>query len=65
MISILHVSSYSDFILCHIFQLIALKHVFASSYGQQTAKDVRGSVRKAFVLDDSCIKSLKSVFFLL
>ena len=50
MISILHVSSYSDFILCHIFQLIALKHVFASSYGQQTAKDVRGSVRKAFVL---------------
>ena len=26
-----------DFILCHIFQLIALKHVLASSYGQQVS----------------------------
>ena len=30
-----------DLFLCHIFQLIALKHVLASSYGRRTTKGVR------------------------
>ena len=46
------------------FQLIALKHVLASSHGQSTVKDERGSIRKAFVLDDSFKKKTKvGVFF--
>ena len=39
--------------LCRSFQLITLVHVhvLVSSYGRQTAKGVRRSIREAFVLD--------------
>ena len=39
---------------CLSFQLITLVHVLVSSYGRQTAKGGGGSIRKAFVLDESC-----------
>ena len=53
-VSILHVFVLSVLFLCHSFQLITLVHVLVSSYGRQSAIDVRGSIREAFVLDDSC-----------
>ena len=51
MVSILHVFMLSVLFLCHSFQLITSVHVLVSSYGRQTAKDVRGSIQEAFVLD--------------
>ena len=58
MVSILHVFVLSVLFLCHSFQLITLVHVLVSSYiyGHQTAKGVCGSIREAFVLDESCKK---------
>ena len=55
-VSILHVFVLSVLFLCHSFQLITLVHVLVSSYGHQTAKGVRGSIREAFILDESCKK---------
>ena len=51
MVSILHVFMLSVLFLYHSFQLITSVHVLVSSYGRQTAKDVRGSIQEAFVLD--------------
>ena len=48
----------------HYFSVDRLETCSSVILGQRTVKGVRGSTRKAFVLDDSCIKSLKSVFFL-
>ena len=36
--------------------------MFLCPYGRQTAKGVRGSIREAFVLDESCKKSLVAAF---
>ena len=50
------------FFLCHSFQLITLVHVLC----HQTAKCVCGSIREAFVLDESCKeKRLNSMHFIL
>ena len=56
MVSILHVFVLSVLVLCHSFQLITLVHVLVSSYGHQTAKGVRGDIREACILDESCKK---------
>ena len=54
-VSILHnILVLSFLFLCHSFQLITLVDVLVSSYGRQTAKGVRGGIRKAFILDESC-----------
>ena len=53
----------SVLLLCHGFQLITLVHVLVSSCGRQTAKGVRGSIRKAMVLDESCKKKFKVAAF--
>ena len=55
-VRILHVFVLSVLFLCHSFQLITLVHVLLSSYGHQTAKGACGSIREAFVLDESCKK---------
>ena len=62
MVSILHVFVLSVLFLCHSFQLITSVHVLVSSYGRQTAKGVRGSIREAFVLT-RVLKLLKVAAF--
>ena len=52
MVRILHVCNKISFCAIIIFfSLIALTYVLASCYGRQTAKYVRGCIRKAFVFD--------------